>query len=303
MKRFICYLYEYQEGKRVKNIGFSKVESTEQECIVSIHGRGWGVKSPTELSLYLFYREGEHCYGIYQGKLTNISPALNYRLVYHEEDTGGRECFDKIEGFILCQDEMPRYASVWTDEAIDISQMEPVSGNLLKEETKEEEPKEKEVQVTEEPEEQKAEEVSEEEPVGKIFDVTELKPEEDKQEETVDEPEICEQECASTCPFQCTKIKRQEISRLVRREWHLANNSFLLHGYYNYHHLAFIEDGNTLFLGVPGIWCEREERAAQAFGFPRFIKFENDMLELVDGEKDLCSDFGYWCRQVHQIRV
>ena len=29
------------------------------------------------------------------------------------------------------------------------------------------------------------------------------------------------------------KIQRQDLSRLPRREWRLANNSFLLHGFYN----------------------------------------------------------------------
>ena len=33
------------------------------------------------------------------------------------------------------------------------------------------------------------------------------------------------------------KITRQEIAGLPRKEWKLANNHFLLHGYYNYHHL------------------------------------------------------------------
>ncbi|MBP3462802.1 MAG: hypothetical protein J6J72_04305, partial [Tyzzerella sp.] len=31
------------------------------------------------------------------------------------------------------------------------------------------------------------------------------------------------------------KIQRQGLSRLPRREWRIANNSFLLHGFYNYH--------------------------------------------------------------------
>ena len=39
MKRFICYLYEYQEGRRIRNIGFCKVEAGKEECAVSIHGK------------------------------------------------------------------------------------------------------------------------------------------------------------------------------------------------------------------------------------------------------------------------
>ena len=67
------------------------------------------------------------------------------------------------------------------------------------------------------------------------------------------------------------KIQRGEISILPRCEWKLANNNFLLHGYYNYRHLVLIDEGNQLKLGVPGIYHEREARAAATFGFPEFI--------------------------------
>ena len=125
MKRFICYLYEYQEGRRIRNIGFCKVESSEDGCTVSIHGKGWGMNSPRKLSLYLFWRENGKCFGVYQGELGNVSPALNYRLSYTEEDVGSKARYDRVEGIILCGENGPRYAAVWTDEAVDISRMEP----------------------------------------------------------------------------------------------------------------------------------------------------------------------------------
>lgn len=294
MKRFICYLYEYQEGRRIRNIGFCKVESSEDGCTVSIHGKGWGMNSPKKLSLYLFWRENGKCLGVYQGELGNVSPALNYRLSYTEEDVGSKARYDRVEGIILCGENGPRYAAVWTDEAVDISRMEPAG--------KEE--------MTEEKEEQQ------EEPAGVSYDVREILPEESREleekepepfyfdeEEEDSKPEIAEQECQTTCRFRCTKIQRQDLSRLIRREWQLANNSFLLHGYYNYHHLAFLQEGENLYLGVPGVYSEKERRAAQAFGFPGFVNYEEEMLDLPEGEKEDRADFGYWCRQVHQIRV
>lgn len=281
MKRFICYLYEYQEGRRIRNIGFCKVESSEDGCTVSIHGKGWGMNSPRKLSLYLFWRENGKCLGVYQGELGNVSPALNYRLSYTEEDVGSKARYDRVEGIILCGENGPRYAAVWTDEAVDISRMEPAEKEEMTEE-KEEQPEE-------------PEEPNEEEPVPEPFYFDE--------EEEDSKPEIAEQECQTTCRFRCTKIQRQDLSRLIRREWQLANNSFLLHGYYNYHHLAFLQEGENLYLGVPGVYSEKERRAAQAFGFPGFVNYEEEMLDLPEGEKEDRADFGYWCRQVHQIRV
>ncbi|WP_287492245.1 DUF6128 domain-containing protein [Sellimonas sp.] len=316
MKRFICYLYEYQEGRRIRNIGFCKVESSEDGCTVSIHGKGWGMNSPRKLSLYLFWRENGKCLGVYQGELGNVSPALNYRLSYTEEDVGSKARYDRVEGIILCGENGPRYAAVWTDEAVDISRMEPAGKEEMTEE-KEEQPEEPEEPNEGEPVPEENEMPNEqEEPAGVSYDVREILPEESREleekepepfyfdeEEEDSKPEIAEQECQTTCRFRCTKIQRQDLSRLIRREWQLANNSFLLHGYYNYHHLAFLQEGENLYLGVPGVYSEKERRAAQAFGFPGFVNYEEEMLDLPEGEKEDRADFGYWCRQVHQIRV
>ena len=322
MKRFICYLYEYQEGRRIRNIGFCKVESSEDGCTVSIHGKGWGMNSPKKLSLYLFWRENGKCLGVYQGELGNVSPALNYRLSYTEEDVGSKARYDRVEGIILCGENGPRYAAVWTDEAVDISRMESAGKEEMPEEEKPEEPEELEAEGKEVPDERTEpgkmpeQEEMREEPAGVSYDVREILPEESREleekepepfyfdeEEEDSKPEIAEQECQTTCRFRCTKIQRQDLSRLIRREWQLANNSFLLHGYYNYHHLAFLQEGENLYLGVPGVYSEKERRAAQAFGFPGFVNYEEEMLDLPEGEKEDRADFGYWCRQVHQIRV
>ena len=97
------------------------------------------------------------------------------------------------------------------------------------------------------------------------------------------------------------KIQRQDLSKLARKEWRLANNNFLLHGYYNYHHLMLIEDEGVLWLGVPGIYHEKEKLAAESFGFPEFIRMLDFEVELLPEEKNTMDDFGYWCRQVEQF--
>ena len=99
------------------------------------------------------------------------------------------------------------------------------------------------------------------------------------------------------------KIQRQDLSRLPRKEWRIANNSFLLHGFYNYHHLLYIEDGEQTWIGVPGIFHEKEKAAANAFGFPKFQRLTDIEVELSEEEKNTYEDFGYWCRQVNVSSV
>lgn len=94
------------------------------------------------------------------------------------------------------------------------------------------------------------------------------------------------------------KIQRQDLSRLPRKEWRIANNSFLLHGFYNYHHLLYIEDGDQVWIGVPGIYHAKEKEAAKSFGFPAFRRLINGEIELSAEETNTYEDFGYWCRQV-----
>ncbi len=57
----------------------------------------------------------------------------------------------------------------------------------------------------------------------------------------------------------------------------LVNNSFLLHGYYNYRHLILgpdeeigTRDETCFYLGVPGTYFEREKMVAVMFGFEGF---------------------------------
>ena len=57
----------------------------------------------------------------------------------------------------------------------------------------------------------------------------------------------------------------------------LIHNSFLLHGFYNYRHLILGKDyrlGNQtekcFYLGVPGVYFEREKQVAVMFGVEGF---------------------------------
>ncbi len=86
-------------------------------------------------------------------------------------------------------------------------------------------------------------------------------------------------------------IKPQDIGLLPREVWVYGNNSFLLHGYYNYRYiiLARLENpkGKPRFLlGIPGHYYSNEKYMAAMFGFPNFVLSKNQPAG--DGR------FGYW---------
>lgn len=69
------------------------------------------------------------------------------------------------------------------------------------------------------------------------------------------------------------RISIEDIYRL-KDEYHaLRNNQFLLHGYYNYHYLIMgkkEDNEQECWIGVPGIYHEREKMAARMYGFEKF---------------------------------
>ena len=96
--------------------------------------------------------------------------------------------------------------------------------------------------------------------------------------------------------IQARKITHAEISTLPRRFWPLANNSFLLHGCHNYHHLLLIKEKDHLWLGVPGLYAPREAQMANVFGFPQYTSAYISILELTEDECENSESFGHWCR-------
>lgn len=85
----------------------------------------------------------------------------------------------------------------------------------------------------------------------------------------------------------CVRIEPQDLGCLPMQMWTLANNHFLLQGYYCYRHLIFMETGKTGYaLGVPGIYDRRTSRQAEQFGFVQF--------RAICSGKQCDGAFGYW---------
>ena len=74
------------------------------------------------------------------------------------------------------------------------------------------------------------------------------------------------------------------------QSYRLVHNSFLLHGFYNYHHLILgrktgVANRSEFFVGVPGVYYEKEKQVARLYGCVRF-----------EGKADYAKagDFGYY---------
>ena len=94
----------------------------------------------------------------------------------------------------------------------------------------------------------------------------------------------------------CMRIELKDLRELPKRYWYLGNNSFLLHGFFNYHYIVLgsVKTGNheKWFLGIPGIYQNQERVMAAIFGFPEFMAASD--------EKEPVNQFGYWYRMMDE---
>lgn len=85
------------------------------------------------------------------------------------------------------------------------------------------------------------------------------------------------------------QLELKDLIVLSNMHYHLAENSFLLHGYFNYGHLILTKmykrGGEKIYVGVPGNYYEKEAQVAVMFGFESFEPKTEPPLE---------GDFGYY---------
>ena len=337
MKRFIRYLYEYEGNQKKRNVGFVKVEQDGKETTISVHGKGLCGKSNENISCYLIKLDSEmgNILFVPAGEIQIGMISCGGCFCYTEEliragygkteQSVGQTCEkkDDICGLGLGDPKEAFYVALWNDEMygdLDIARakvFQEFDSDKTAGESKSIDEKEAEVE-TQFGDDEETENLEEEQPEKKEQETVEESSEK-KEQETVEEfPEKKEQEIVEESSEkkdlkkddrdidlqnfrrQIMKIQRGEISILPRCEWKLANNNFLLHGYYNYRHLVLIDEGNQLKLGVPGIYHEREARAAATFGFPEFIAEADVNVTLEPQERNENQQFGYWCRQVRR---
>lgn len=93
---------------------------------------------------------------------------------------------------------------------------------------------------------------------------------------------------------------------ILRKEYqNLVSNSFLLHSFYNYHHVILGKTGGKkdeiYYIGVPGAYFERDKRVAVMFGFEGFALSARGNGERSASEKKNGVEtgaFGYYMRKV-----
>ncbi|MCM1106170.1 MAG: DUF6128 domain-containing protein [Blautia sp.] len=355
LRRFVTYIYQYDQGKRGKNVGFIKVDIRDSGCRMEVQVRGLeGFKGRAKIFLIV---PGEGLPAIYAGELP-IGPGGGRSKLFFQRNLLGDSGYtvDQIQAVAIRCGGGRLLVSCWTEdvpEAVLLGQFQTSAEQPpieVRPQTAPPQPEEipitrvpvsdmpgtrrgmQENPLTEPPSFLEAPSAPSDTPPAEApadNPWTETPPDTPPAEAPADMPrtetppdtppaeapaDMPRQEASPDMPpaetpaglLQTEEVKKPgetppaqtdfrrieitDIRNLPKRNWHLCSNSFLIHGFFNYHYLILktVEKNGekACWLGVPGIYEQPERMMALLFGFPEF--------EPARMENEFPGNFGYW---------
>ncbi len=96
-----CYLYEYENTHKVRNVGFFKITRHYRTCILQIQARGIKVHAQGKVDLYVFYQDNERSIAKKLATLTCMEHSLSARISVSESIFPQGRTLENIDGFFL----------------------------------------------------------------------------------------------------------------------------------------------------------------------------------------------------------
>lgn len=303
MQPVICYVYEYDGDRRIRNAGFLKIQPKNHGVLLYFHIRSPLFRAQSPWSIYAFRSDGSSCtlYPLLNVSVENQS--FRMQLSLDSLRLTDQLTLDDMDGFWMCNPQNLMLAAAWKPTFVDSTRFSvyedagklPDSADGEPADEPQNDPEDK---TAEEPSNESRSETSEESFAETPEKTTEEAPEGQTGGKAIEAAELPQMQ--TTTSKNIRKICRKDLTLLPRRDWSLSNNSFLLHGCHNYHHLLLIEEEQQLFLGVPGVYDQREARAAELFGFPLFSSEYVPLLDLTPEEKSETPSFGHYLRKIRR---
>lgn len=323
--RLVAYIYSYDNGQKNQNSGFARVEIRNDNIKFRINMKTTSADVYSIWGIYLFFRKDGSVCGIKLGDMSIKNGIGDFAYIGNATDIEKSGIgFDKINGIFLVsgRDRELVFASEWDDEGFDTGaiRLEAEWQNSTKtgwhmpesewnkESVSETQLGSVELEPAESPQFRTAE-LTTETPDTYENDIHE-NPSYDYNEnddQYYEQPgqfsrmwELLSRDkekqfiFADDELYDVVEITPDDIDKMPNTNWHLKNNSFVNHGYYNFRHLIagkmYNDENNVYFIGVPGIYNRRERSIASMYGFNRFkFSMRSDMR---------LNQFGYWYREI-----
>lgn len=356
MKRFVTYIYAYEEEKKGSNVGFARIEIRGQDARIEIHLRGVYAASAA-CRVYLFQREASGgkeatgVTGVLVGEMKLANGSGDGVVVLKGGRVGASPYgITEMEGLFFVIGEERILMSRWREGApfkVGLSGFREWQPEETKEKTAEKGlaaetaaqnevreaaavqaeqtsrmaakgmPQEKRRETVSVVPEQKEKMPAQDVPSGSGMETAAAGEEMEAIHATelpmrnlfpeYDWNAVWEELCREHKPValfeewdtQCIQLELKDLRSLPKKYWYLGNNSFLLHGFFNYRYLVL---GRTAeerwFLGVPGVYQRQERVMAAIFGFPEFFA-AGPGGERREGREPV-NHFGCWVRYIEE---
>ena len=316
MKRFVTYLYEYDRTIRGRNVGFIRNDIRNDCCRMEIHIRGLE-RIKEKAPIFIIVRDSE-CIGIPAGEVVISQGVGNACLELRGNRIGKTDySVNNIQAVIV------RYNG---GKMLMGCYVQHPAGDLLSGTFTKWEVQATPASPTPDPDAARGVDSNSgdlypnpQNDLGTENNSGDLYPYANNSQGTeAKAEEICptSEEAAQSPIYK--RIAITDIRSLPSRNWHLCNNSFLVHGFFCYHYLILktinAPDGAKMYLGVPGIYASQERMMALLFGFNDFeiatdnmmgksdtsdIKYssaaQNDSGDKTNSDSQpSAGDFGYW---------
>ena len=310
MKRFITYVYVYENGIKGKNAGFIKAELRDGRVRMEIQLRGLGrYQGKVDLDLIVPAQEKDSGIRLPFGAVEFHHGMANAYLEDSERQIAKSNYdFQQVAGVRMELDETHYLASCWVENA-EKCVCHPLAVQNRNLERLSDCKNSADCARNPECNSEKRENIS-----PTIVQKVQQQILENKQqmcEQTEEKQGSVENNAAVSVTLR--KIDLSDIHKFPKQNWYLCNNSFLIHGFFNYHHLMVKKvtenSKNKYYLGVPGVYDKPERMMALLFGFPEFEagQQEADMdngksqqqvdCQAVNQSKEETQgtgNFGYW---------
>lgn len=329
--RMITYLYLYERNVKTRNIGFAKIEKKDSQCLIELHMKNTGAGAHTSLlPVYFYVRKEQKLLGILLGTMTLSRGSGDFKGIFSAENiVQSGYCLADVCGIFLPLSEQIHFVSQWDDEdfitehfvaALEdentSSDSSPVISDLqaaeavpklsstpgpvliISDKNSEKPLPENTVNPSEKNDEKNASE--------RIVTIPEKQGDKDVQKTPEQEDwnlkwKFILENFPVMTPFAgdentlCVRLELKDLRQLPQQYWYLGNNSFLLHGFFNYRYIILgmtEESGNRQwFIGIPGVFQNPERVMAALFGFPEFRSEKESPIKT--------GEFGYWYRYLN----
>lgn len=303
-RRFIAYVYEYQDEKKGNGKGFIKVESRDGICRMQYKLYGVCADTDVPAKIYGYIRREESCEGVLLGECNLAGGNIQFEQEMTSQNIGGSlYSLENLCGLIILTDSGIMYGSGWDDKPIRLEEILLPKEAMRKEEEEEiavEPVLEDEEMETAETEQAVQQEIIEEE---ENLEERAMENQEENFQEEPPEPQMAEQSVEKSeepAVFRdhafcdCRKINPGDFKMLNRKDQGLLYNNFLRHGFsrHGFVILARREEDDQYILGIPGYYERQEALMANMFGFPYFKEAGRD--------RNGTQGFGYWYRFIER---